>query len=175
MMTEIIDFGFTARLWHNMRLQWSDVAAATYYQPLQCKEHVVELEMPKHFPGRVVLKFVNHFYREASSPQNEGIVVESSVYSRIHSAAIGPKFLGHLMEGDRCVGFFLDKIEGRPAVLADDAACSQLSKALYELGIVHRDLHSENFIVNNDRAYLIDFETCVDRKDWPHELMEIMY
>jgi len=79
------------------------------------------------------------------------------------------------MEGSRCVDFFLEKTEGRSAVLSDQSACSQLAQAVYDLGIVHRDLHTENFIVTGTRAYLIDFETCSDKDGYPSEQRKIMY
>lgn len=82
--------------------------------------------------------------------------------------SIAPKFLGHLTENGRVMGFLMEKVEGRPACIDDLERCEILLKRLHRLGnlgLVHGDLNRYNFIVEEEpdgRIWLVDFEHAQD-------------
>lgn len=72
-----------------------------------------------------------------------------------------PKFLGHLTENDRIIGFLLQKVEGGPAGVDDLANCEALLRRLHRLELIHGDVNQNNFIVDRvsgSNMRLIDFE-----------------
>lgn len=85
---------------------------------------------------------------------------ETLVYSWIEGHDIGPKFLGHITEEGRVIGFLLAKVEGRHAGINDLHHCRAAVSSLHRLGICHGDLNRHNFLVSSSRAYLVDFEAA---------------
>jgi hypothetical protein len=85
---------------------------------------------------------------------------ETEAYFWIEGHEIGPKFLGHVTEGNMVIGFLLQKVDGHHASGADLEHCRDVVKKLHTLGIHHRDLNKHNFLVQEERAYLIDFESA---------------
>ncbi|KAF1916784.1 hypothetical protein BDU57DRAFT_587687 [Ampelomyces quisqualis] len=93
---------------------------------------------------------------------------ETRVYQWIENIQIGPKFLGHLSERGRVIGFIIERINDcRHATPEDLSPCQQALSRLHELGIKHGDLNKHNFLIRNGKATLIDFENstrCNDAK-----------
>ncbi|KAJ5934394.1 alpha-galactosidase A [Penicillium verhagenii] len=98
---------------------------------------------------------------------------ETWAYSKIESyrrehpdePPIAPEFLGHLTENGRTIGFLLEKVNGKPAVVNDLANCEALLRRLHRLKLVHGDPNTHNFIVDRasgGKVRLIDFETAMD-------------
>ncbi len=88
---------------------------------------------------------------EASTPQfDQPIVVkfaqfpfeipyldsETSAYQWIQNHQIGPRFLGHLTEEGRVIGFAMERITSTPE---DLALCQQTLSKSHRLGIKHGD------------------------------------
>lgn len=73
---------------------------------------------------------------------------------------IAPRFLGHLTENGRVIGFLLEKIEGTYASLSDLPQCAAALRTLHSMGIVHGDVNKHNFVVERAtrEVRLIDFE-----------------
>lgn len=72
-----------------------------------------------------------------------------------------PKFLGHLVEHGRVIGFLLEKVEGRGACLDDLAVCKDLIARVHDAGLVHGDVNRYNFMINDQdpaRSCILDFE-----------------
>ncbi|KAI9875361.1 MAG: hypothetical protein M1830_008579 [Pleopsidium flavum] len=90
---------------------------------------------------------------------------ETEAYAWIEGHGIGPRFLGHLTEEGRIIGFLLERVEGRHAVIGDLSACRAVVSKLHDLGIVHGDLNKHNFLVFESRVVLLDFETAVRSED----------
>ncbi|KAI5865423.1 hypothetical protein GGS23DRAFT_559185 [Durotheca rogersii] len=74
--------------------------------------------------------------------------------------SIAPTFLGHLMEQDRCVGFLMEKIDGRHPSLDDFPACEAALRKLHRMGWVHGDANRYNFLVERSTGHvkMTDFE-----------------
>ncbi|KAI9792979.1 MAG: hypothetical protein M1816_001301 [Peltula sp. TS41687] len=116
----------------------------------------VASSMAPKFPSPTIAKFarfpweINYFDHETEA------------YRWIEGKGLEPKFLGHLTEEGRIIGFLLEKVEGRRACPDDLKLCQAITSKLHHLGILHRDLNRHNFIVNSDSVVLVDFE-CARR------------
>ena len=131
--------------------------------------NVYEVTLPQ-FDSPVIAKLAR-FPWEIDYYNNETLV-----YSWIEGHDIGPKFLGHLMEEERVIGFLLERVEGHHAGINDLLHCQTAVAKLHRLGISHGDLNRHNFLVSSERAYLVDFETAKKVDDQPtldQELQEL--
>ncbi|KAG9251496.1 alpha-galactosidase A [Emericellopsis atlantica] len=89
-----------------------------------------------------------------------------SIMARHHGqhpneSPIAPKFLGHLTENGRTMGFLLQKVHGRSACVDDLTNCEALLRRLYRLGLIHGDVNRHNFLVDSvsgSGMRLVDFE-----------------
>lgn len=88
---------------------------------------------------------------------------ETSICRRLNGLNIGPKFIAHLTANGRTIGMLLEYIDGRKAMHGDGEACRNTLERLHnEAHLVHGDVHSENFVMSNGKAVLIDFELAHD-------------
>lgn len=87
-----------------------------------------------------------------------GIEQETRAYQLLEGRGLAPRFLAHVHENGRIMGFLLEKVQGRPASLQDLDACKTALGKLYELGLVHGDVNKYNFLVTEEEVTLIDFE-----------------
>lgn len=73
---------------------------------------------------------------------------------------LAPRFLGHIHEGGRVIGFLIEKLEGkRNASIGDLSECEQVLKKFHKFGFLHGDVNRYNFLVGRNGATLIDFES----------------
>ncbi len=91
---------------------------------------------------------------------------ETTAYKWIDGTGIGPKFLGHVTEEGRVIGFLMEYIEdAQTATPADLGACQRALSRLYALGIKHGDINKYNFVVRGGgEVVLIDFEAAERNK-----------
>lgn len=87
---------------------------------------------------------------------------ETRAYQLLEGSELAPRFLGHIHENGRVMGFVLEKVEGRPASLQDLNLCEQALRKLHDLGCTHGDINRYNFLITNEGAKLIDFEHLVE-------------
>lgn len=88
---------------------------------------------------------------------------EIRAYAWIQDENIGPRFLGHVSEGGRVIGFLIENIVGAsPATLDDLGACRMGLARLHLLGIQHGDVNRNNFLVQRPegKVTIIDFEAA---------------
>ncbi|KAJ8110676.1 hypothetical protein ONZ43_g5815 [Nemania bipapillata] len=115
------------------------------------------LDTPRH---QAVMKF---------SPFPGGISrieAETNIYQHIQKSTVAPKFLGHVKEDGRIIGFLIEYIEGARSPEVRDRfldlalrKCKQTLEALHQLGVMHNDARPENCLLRRDgTAVLIDFE-----------------
>ncbi|KAJ5577408.1 uncharacterized protein N7459_006372 [Penicillium hispanicum] len=83
---------------------------------------------------------------------------ETRAYQLLEGSGLTPRFLGHIHESGRIMGFLLEKIEGRPASIQDLGACEAALKKLHELGFLHGDVNRYNFLVTEEGVKILDFE-----------------
>lgn len=88
---------------------------------------------------------------------------ETRIYELLHQSPaedLAPRFLGHLHEGGRIMGFLLEKIPGRThASIEDLHDCESTLKSFHALGLIHGDVNRYNFLVGKNSVQLTDFET----------------
>ncbi|KAI0536709.1 hypothetical protein GGR58DRAFT_378695 [Xylaria digitata] len=107
------------------------------------------------FNRPVIVKFAEFPWR---IPYYEA---ETTAYEWIEGAGVSSKFLGHLTEAGRVIGFILENIgDARTAGPEDLKACQAALARLHSLGIKHGDINKHNFLVRDGKAVLVDFETA---------------
>ncbi|KAI1430320.1 alpha-galactosidase a precursor [Xylaria sp. FL1777] len=107
-------------------------------------------------------------YKFAEFPwQTPMLEAETTAYGWIDGHGIGPRFLGHVTEAGRVIGFLLEMITGRTAEVEDLEKCRRVLKSLHELGVKHGDINKHNFLIQDGReeAVLIDFEVTARCQD----------
>ncbi|KZF24244.1 hypothetical protein L228DRAFT_237191 [Xylona heveae TC161] len=92
---------------------------------------------------------------------------------------VGPRFLAHLTEHGRVIGFIMERItNARHAEPEDLAACQATLSRLHSLGIKHGDINRFNFLIiresppSSSTAILIDYDTarkCDDKEELRRE------
>lgn len=132
--------------WHDKYIGYNSLGFGESLMP-----NVTEAWHPEL--GNVIAKFARFEWEIANYE------AETRAYRWIDGHNIGPGFLAHLTEEGRVIGFLLEKVEGRHAGIEELARCEEVVRRLHSLGIVHGDLNRYNFLVNEDRVTLIDFET----------------
>ncbi|KAH7308939.1 hypothetical protein B0I35DRAFT_441048 [Stachybotrys elegans] len=86
---------------------------------------------------------------------------ETIAYEWIEGKGIGPRFLGHVTEAERVMGWVMEDLGGwKTAEPGDLAACQEVLGKLHDLGIRHGDINRFNFLVQEGKALLVDFETA---------------
>lgn len=79
-------------------------------------------------------------------------------YPLLEGSGLSPRFLGHIHENGRIMGFLLEKIIGRAAFVEDLSICETAFGKLDGLGLLHGDPNRYNFLVMGERVKLLDFE-----------------
>jgi serine/threonine protein kinase len=106
---------------------------------------------------------------------------ECAAYQWIEGHNIGPKFLGHIIEEGRVIGFLMERVtdgagDARHATPADLGACSQALAKLHKLGILHGDINKYNMLVTSKGVTLVDFCTarkCEDASAFDKEMQSL--
>lgn len=83
---------------------------------------------------------------------------ETLIYKSLEDRGLAPRFIGHVHEHGRVIGFMLEKLEGREANIKDLSSCQSTLQRLHDIDILHGDANRYNFIIQDDKAQLIDFE-----------------
>lgn len=112
------------------------------------------------FNSTIIVKFARFAWE---TPQ---IDAETSAYQWIENHQIGPKFLGHLSEEGRVIGFIVERImDCRHATPEDLSLCQLTLSKLHKLGIKHGDINKHNFLIHDGKATLIDFDNSTRYND----------
>lgn len=103
-------------------------------------------------PPRVIVKIARF---EWELPRIEQ---ETRAYQLLEGSGLAPRFLGHVHENGRIMGFILEKLEGRSASISDLSSCEGALGSLHGLGLLHGDVNRYNFLVTEEGVKLLDFE-----------------
>jgi tRNA A-37 threonylcarbamoyl transferase component Bud32 len=96
-----------------------------------------------------------------SGHETADIQREYNIYRQILGKGIGPKFLAHITEDGRMIGFILKKIEGTKRPRPDHfKECKRALEKFHKLGYLHQDCHHSNVLVKKGRAILVDFRSA---------------
>jgi predicted Ser/Thr protein kinase len=137
-------------IWHPGMIDFLDIERTKYLALLtqECKWNADSaLE-------RMIAKMVRFHW------EIQYMEAETRMYKLLEGRDIAPKFLGHIHEAGRVIGFLLEKIpDGRNAEPADLEICEATLRRFHALGFVHGDCNKYNFIIRPDgRVFLIDFD-----------------
>lgn len=151
--------------------------AATAKETLPSITHVWHHTKIDHLSLTFGAKLRSNVY-EATSPHFESVVVtkfarfpweiqfldkETEAYEWISGHEIGPRFLAHLTEEGRVIGFIVEKISDFEHATPNDVSlCQNTLSILHSIGIKHGDTNKHNFLVHEGKATMIDFD-CAER------------
>ncbi|KAL8671642.1 MAG: hypothetical protein Q9168_003869 [Polycauliona sp. 1 TL-2023] len=147
-------------VWHPKHVDFNELDIDN-----KCMPNVAEASHPEL--GQVIAKYAR-FEWEIAHYQSE-----TEVYRWLSGHGVGPDFLAHLTEGERVIGFLLQKFDARHAGAQDLDRCEDIVRKLHSLDIVHGDLNHYNFLANENRVLLIDFETSVKSRDEDQKAKEL--
>lgn len=151
--------------WHNTFVDYMDLGESR-----RLRSGVYEVKCPQ-FEELVVVKFARFDWEIRYM---EG---DTAAYRLIEGYDIGPRFLGHLTEDGRVIGFVMERIaNARHAGPQDLDICQQTLARLHALGIRHGDVNRFNFLIRGGKAILFDFDTarkCDDPKLLAEELRNL--
>ncbi|KAF2670739.1 hypothetical protein BT63DRAFT_468530 [Microthyrium microscopicum] len=106
------------------------------------------------FSQPILVKFAEFSWQ---IPQVE---CETTAYQWIDGSGIGPKFLGHVTEAGRTIGFVTEFVEdARTATLQDLEQCQGILTKLHAMDLKHGDINKHNFLIYPEGVLLVDFET----------------
>lgn len=140
-------------LWHPLSVDCLELrrikqlTATTYEATYSGDEHLKSMSSP------VVIAKVARFEWELPRLSQETLI-----YRSLEGTGLAPRFLGHVHEHGRVIGFVLEKLEGREANMNDLSSCQSAIRRLHNIGILHGDTNRYNFIIQGNQARLIDFE-----------------
>lgn len=140
--------------WHQTRVDCLELERTTQLTAT-AYEAVLHSNLPVALfrsPATVIAKIARFEYE---LPRIER---ETRAYQLLEDSGVAPRFLAHVHENGRIMGFLLEKIEGRPASIQDLSACEAALGRLHKLGLVHGDVNRYNFLVAEEGVKLIDFE-----------------
>jgi len=99
---------------------------------------------------------------------------ETVAYRWIDGKDIGPRFLGHLTEDGRVIGFLIQEIPRVRFPYIDNlSTCQEVLARLHGLGIRHGDTNKHNMLISGERATLVDFaeaQECEDQEALEREM-----
>ncbi|SPJ71500.1 uncharacterized protein FTOL_01228 [Fusarium torulosum] len=120
-------------------------------------EAVSHSVLPVTLPSATIIAKIARF--EWELPRIEQ---ETRAYRLLEGSGLAPRFLGHIHENGRIMGFLIEKIEGRSASFQDLSICETALGKLHELGLTHRDVNRYNFLVTEEGVKLLDFECLLE-------------
>jgi predicted Ser/Thr protein kinase len=142
-------FASVRNTWHNTFVDYLEIVVGR-----KLRTGVYEVSCPL-FNKVVVAKFAR-FDWEVQYMENE-----TTAYQWIGGYDIGPRFLGHLTEEGRVIGFLMKRIPAeRHAGPQDLESCQEALSRLHDLGIQHGDINRFNFLICQSKAVLVDFDTA---------------
>ncbi|KAK2594669.1 hypothetical protein QQS21_007645 [Conoideocrella luteorostrata] len=146
---EKVDLDGIAHTWHPTRIDFLELKKLH-----RLRQNIQRVSHPL-FDIPVIFKFAEFPWQ---IPYFE---TETIAYEWIKDKDIGPKFLGHVTEAGRVIGWVMEDLNGaRTAEPGDLAPCQEILGKLHALGIKHGDINRFNFLVQGDKALLIDFEAA---------------
>ena len=146
--------------WHDTFINYTDLTMCE-----KLRSNVWQVTSPQ-FESEIIAKFAVFPWE---IPYLEA---ETAAYQWIDGKNVSPRFLCHLVEEGRVIGFLIEQIpNARRADLDDLVLCHAALARLHNLGIRHGDVNRHNFLINNGQATLIDFDMSQKCED-PDALKE---
>ncbi|RSL97482.1 hypothetical protein CDV31_013034 [Fusarium ambrosium] len=154
---------FVRTIWHPKKVNFLDLHRTQQLTLLAQECTIKSVDPPEDHEQTTMIAKMARFPWEI-----QYIESETSIYQLLQSSGIGPRFLGHVQEDGRTIGFLLEKVQGRRAGMADLQVCQRALQRLHDIGVLHGDVNRHNFIINasqDEEAVLVDFEKAVTNAD----------
>jgi predicted Ser/Thr protein kinase len=143
--------------WHHTRVDFLELERTKRLTGMAFEAVLHSIpSIPFQSPATVIAKIANFEWEVPS------IERETRAYQLLEGSGLSPRFLGHIHENGRIMGFFTEKIEGRSACLQDLNICETALAKLHKLGLLHGDVNRYNFLVTEEGVILLDFETLLE-------------
>lgn len=146
--------------WHPMRIDWFSIRKLERLTPgaFEAVAGIPHDALPE--PPQPFIAKIARF--EWEIPRLEQ---ETRAYQLLEGTGIAPKFLGHISEHGRVIGFAVEKAPGRAASVEALDVCVRGLRRFHELGLLHGDVNKHNFVVSETGVKLIDFANTVENAD----------
>lgn len=133
------------------------------------RQHVGIVACPQ-FRGRVVCKYAPFPWMMHRIEQETAVWERVTAQRGDATRYWAPRFLGHVSEEGRVIGFLMEFISGHfPRGEGDREVCSKALEKLHGLGMKHSDIHRGSFVVRRekgvDEAVLVDLQMAVPCRD----------
>ncbi|KAH7128831.1 alpha-galactosidase A [Dendryphion nanum] len=144
-------------VWHSVRvdvlnLRRVERLTAVTFEATVCESTTLTTPL---LPNTVVAKIARF---EWEVPRIERETRAYQLLQQLESD-LAPRFLGHIHEGGRVMGFILEKLEDRRnASVGDLSKCELVLRKFHSFGFLHGDVNRYNFLIGKDGVKLIDFE-----------------
>lgn len=133
--------------WHDTFIDYNELSIGK-----RLEAGIYEVEHPP-FEETLVAKFARFDW------EVRYMEFETTAYQRIHGHSIGPRFLGHLTEHGRVIGFLMERItNAREPGLEDRETCKEVLTRLHGLGVKHNDANHHNFLISDSKTVMITFD-----------------
>lgn len=133
-------------IWHPRMVDHLDIERTEY---LALLTHECKWTADSAPEERMIAKMAR-FYWEVQYME-----AETRMYQVLKDQDIAPKFLGHIHEAGRVIGFLLEKVpDGRNAEPADLEICKAALRRFHALGFLHGDCNKYNFIISTTLLYV---------------------
>ncbi|CAI7623183.1 unnamed protein product [Penicillium glandicola] len=148
--------------WHGTSVDYTEIVVGE-----KLRTGIYEVKCPL-FDDVVVAKFARFDW------EIQYLETETTAYQWIEGHNIGPRFLGHLTEDGRVIGFLIERIRNaRHASPRDLEPCQVALSRLHRLCIKHGDTNRFNFLIRDSTAVLIDFDSARKCEDQDALLKEL--
>ncbi|KAL7926376.1 alpha-galactosidase A precursor [Trichoderma austrokoningii] len=137
------------KIWHHIQIDHLELRMGQ-----KLRSNVYEATCPR-FSSPIIAKF-------ARFPWEVPLLeAETAAYEWIEGHQIGPDFLGHLAEEGRVIGFVIARVAHcHHAAPEDLPLCRQALSKLHQIGIKHGDTNKHNFLIQEGKVTLIDFDNA---------------
>lgn len=151
-----VDLYKNIQAWHPLSIDYLDLEKVPRSGEDSSDPEDSHFWLVKHdlFPSHVCMKTANILGWSMYEMK-----METSSYREIEGKGIAPKFLAHVTENGRIIGFLTEPItDGRPANPGKDyEACKNALQKLHDEGLLHGFPDEESFLVRSDgTAVLLD-------------------
>lgn len=139
--------------WHDisvdcLKLERTKQLTATAFEAISHSDLPIALPSPP-----IVIAKIASFEWEISRNEKE-----TRAYQMLEDSGLAPRFLAHVHEGGRVIGFLLEKLEGRSASIQDLKSCEAALMRLHNRKLKHGDVNRHNFLVTMEGVKVLDFE-----------------
>lgn len=140
-------FSAVQNTWHDTFIEYTDLSIGK-----RLERDVYEVKCPS-FDDIIIAKLARFdweiFYME----------FETTAYQWISGHDIAPRFLGHLTEHGRVIGFLMERItNARQAGVEDLETCKEVLSRLHGLGVCHGLPSYFNFLISDSKTVMISFD-----------------